>query len=223
MKRILSYIYIRFKFRKRLKASFSSRIGHNSYFEGFNRLSPQTEFNGYLGYGSYIAKSSSVFGKVGRFTSIGPYVRVNYGSHPMKEPFVSTHPSFYSLNSNHFQNGGTFAKEQLFDELRYVDKKNKYPVVIGSDCWIGEGVLIIGGVTISDGAVVLARAVVTKNIPPYSIVGGVPAKILGYRYDESTIRFLLESEWWNMPLQWLKDNWRLFSNIEDFKNYYTKR
>ena len=74
--------------------------------------------------------------------------------------------------------------------------------------------------TISDGAVVLAHAVVSKDIPPYAIVGGVPAKIIGYRYSEEDIQFLLRIKWWDKPLNWLQQNWRLLTNFQELKNYY---
>ncbi|WP_370976719.1 CatB-related O-acetyltransferase [Enterobacter roggenkampii] len=73
------------------------------------------------------------------------------------------------------------------------------PVIIGNDVWIGDGAFIKNGVTIGDGAIIGAKAVVTKNIPPYAIVAGIPAEVIGYRFDEKTICSLLESKWWNLP------------------------
>ena len=89
---------------------------------------------------------------------------------------------------------------------------------IGNDVWIGENVFFQGGVIIGDGAVVLAGAVVTKNVPPYAIVGGVPAKVLKYRYDEETIKFLLGFKWWDKDVNWLRDNWQLLCDIDKLKN-----
>lgn len=86
--------------------------------------------------------------------------------------------------------------------------------------WIGSRVLIVGGVTIGDGAVVLTGAVVTKDVPPYAIVGGVPAKIIRYRYDEETVKFMLRIKWWNMPEKWLKENWRLLNDMDKLKTYF---
>jgi len=82
------------------------------------------------------------------------------------------------------------------------------PVTLGNDVWIGRGALVKGGVAIGDGAIVAAHAVVTKDVPPYAIVGGVPAKVLRYRFDEATIRELLDLRWWDCdlaelaPLDW---------------------
>lgn len=91
------------------------------------------------------------------------------------------------------------------------------PVTIGNDCWIGQRAILIGGITIGDGAVVMAGAVVTKDVPPYAMVGGVPAKIIKYRYDEETIDFLLKAQWWNRPIEWLKENHALLCDIERLK------
>ena len=104
----------------------------------------------------------------------------------------------------------TFTPIDRFDEL-------KEPVTIGNDCWIGPHSLIVGGITIGDGAVVMAGAVVTKDVPPYAVVGGVPARIVKYRYDEATIDFLLKTQWWNKPIDWLKDNHALMCDMEALK------
>ena len=90
-------------------------------------------------------------------------------------------------------------------------------VEIGSDCWIGQRCFLVGGIKIGHGAVVLAGAVVTKDVPPYAIVGGVPAKILRYRYDEDTINFLLDTCWWNKPIEWLQFHWEALNNIDILK------
>ena len=83
--------------------------------------------------------------------------------------------------------------------------------------------MLIGGVHIADGAVVLAGAVVTKDVPPYAIVGGVPAKIIRYRYDEETISFLLQAQWWNNTEDWFKENWKLLTDIDKLKAYYNNK
>lgn len=69
----------------------------------------------------------------------------------------------------------------------------------------------------------MAHAVVTKDIPPYAIVGGVPAKIIKYGYDALTIRFLLDSQWWKNSKEWFKEHWELISNIDELKNYYQNK
>jgi acetyltransferase-like isoleucine patch superfamily enzyme len=72
-------------------------------------------------------------------------------------------------------------------------------VTIGNDVWIGSGAMILSGVTVGDGAVIAAQAVVAKDVPPYAIVGGNPARLIRYRFDEATVRDLLETAWWDLP------------------------
>ena len=184
--------YLKAKWINRNKSvhiGFLARILPSSNFEGHNKVGKFSVFKGTMGRFSYMGDNAVVLGKIGRYTSIANRVNVISGRHPLKAPYVSTHPAFYALHS---AVGETYVKEQLFDEYLYVnhgeDLDQKYSSEIGNDCWIGEGASIIGGITISDGAVVLANATVTKDVPPYAIVAGVPAKIIGYRYDEQTIQ-----------------------------------
>lgn len=210
----LLYLENKQRYRKKVLFGYSVNIGRNSSFEGMNRIYSKTIFAGAMGYGSYINKQCEIFAQIGRFSSIAPYVKTNHGIHPYQYPFATTSPAFYSLVK---QNGNTFATQQMFQELIYADSKNKIPVIIGSDCWIGQGVFIIGGVKMNDGGIVLAGAVVTKDVPPYAIVGGVPAKILKFRYDNETITFLLQTKWWNKDIKWLKENHHLLCNIDLLK------
>ncbi len=204
-----NYIYVKDKirFKKYVNYNITTKISSNSTFEGANVIGDNTKFCGNMGYGSYICNECSIIGNIGRFTSIAAEVKNAQGVHPIGSPYATTSPMFFSLKK---QSGITFAKKQLFDEMRA-------PISIGSDCWIGQRAFFVGGLTIGDGAVVLAGAVVTKDVPPYAIVGGVPAKILKYRYDEETIQFLLEKKWWNMPVEWLKENSALLCDIDRLK------
>ncbi len=182
-------------------------IGKKSSFEGANSIGNHSSFTGAMGYGSYMEEHCHITGKVGRFTSISDEVRTTVGTHPYTEPFVTTSPMFFSLRKQAME---TFAEKQLFDEIRP-------DVHIGNDCWLGTRIFIVGGVTIGDGAVILAGAVVTKDVPPYAIVGGVPAKIIKYRFDQQTIDWLLSVRWWDKPIDWLKEHHELLCNIERLK------
>jgi acetyltransferase-like isoleucine patch superfamily enzyme len=172
--------------------------------------------------GSYIGAHSYLNARIGRFCSISNNVCCNPGIHPYKAPFVSTSPCFVVPNPSHTQNGGSFSDEVLFNQFRRIDLEGNIDIEIGNDVWIGDGVFLVGGVHIADGAVVLARAVVSKDVPPYAIVGGVPAKIVGYRYDEETIDFLLKTKWWDNSMEWFKENWRLITDINLLKEYCGK-
>lgn len=212
IKRFLGVVWHTIYNYRRLKFCLSCSISLNSSFEGANRLCPHVKFNGSLGYGSYIGPHCELEANVGRFTSIAPYVRNNRGIHPYTYPYATTSPMFFSTMC---QNGKTFANKMMFEE--FLDLAE-----IGNDCWIGENVFLKGGITIGDGAVLLAGAVVTKDVPPYAIVGGIPAKVIKYRYDEETIEFLLKFKWWNRDIKWLEDNWRLLCDIEKLKEYAHK-
>jgi acetyltransferase-like isoleucine patch superfamily enzyme len=118
---------------------------------------------------------------------------------------VSTHPIFYSTKA---QAGITFADRDYFEERK--------PIKIGNDVFIGANVIVLDGVTIGDGAIIAAGAVVTKNVPPYSIYGGVPAKLIRYRFEQETIDFLVNFQWWNKDREWLKNNFKYFHNIKEF-------
>ena len=83
---------------------------------------------------------------------------------------------------------------------------NKGDIIIGNDVWIGYEAVILSGITIGDGAIIGTRAVVTKDVPPYTIVGGVPAKPIRKRFDDVTIARLLELKWWDWSEERIKAN-----------------
>ena len=136
--------------------------------------------------------------EIGKFCSIAEKSFIGLPAHPLS--FISSSPIFISANN---ALGIKWINESIkFDE--YKDVK------IGNDVWIGAGAMIVGGVMIGDGAVIGAGAVVTKNVPPYAIVGGIPAKIIRYRFEKNVIENLLKSEWWNLPQENLKSRIEMF-------------
>ena len=186
----------------------------NTQFEGYNALGNNTQFvDSFLGMGSYIANNSTIRKtKIGKYCAIGDNVRTKLGLHPTKE-FVSIHPAFYSLEKHA---GFTFVDDQLFEEHRYADSEKKYYVIIGNDVWIGNNVLIMDGIKIGNGAVVASGAIVTKNVDPFTIVGGVPARPIRKRFSDKQIVELEKIKWWDKDFAWLNKNSHLFSNIKKF-------
>ena len=194
-----------------------ANCAYRTTFGGYNRIGMRAEFDGYIGVGSYIGDDSRFYGSIGNFTSIAPGVTVAVGRHPI-DTFVSTSPSFCSLSTA--ANGLSFVNEAKFAEHCFADAEHKFPVVVGNDVWIGTNALILDGITVGDGAVVAAGAVVTKDIPPYAIVGGVPARIIRYRFDEKTIAALLKIRWWDWSFEQLKERAKDFEDVEAFVKKY---
>lgn len=198
-------IFININFKK-IKISLSSRIRNRKSFGGFNKVGKHTYLKGYLGRYSYIGCNCNIVGKVGKFSSISNNVNCVAASHPLD--LVSTSPSFYSKEG---QNKAVFYK----GDKKLIEEKG---VEIGNDVWIGENVLIKGGVKIGDGAVIGMGAVVTKDVEPYSIVGGCPAKLIRKRFDDETINLLIKSKWWDRDIKYFKENSNLFLDVEKFIN-----
>jgi acetyltransferase-like isoleucine patch superfamily enzyme len=166
-----------------------------------------------LGDFSYVARNSQVYNtQVGKFTCIGPNVTTGLGAHPSSQ-FVSSHPLFYSTLGQ--SSGFTIVDKNLFDEFPSTS--------IGNDVWIGNNATILYGLKIGDGAIIASGAVVTKDVEPYSIVGGVPAKVIRYRFTEEQISFLLELRWWDRDLEWIKANKHLFTDIQRFMAEHARK
>ena len=146
-----------------------------------------------IGAYSYIGNSTDISNaEIGKFCSIADHCRIGMGGHSLNH--ISTSPIFLEKTNG--------CKESWTDkDLNPVKSKR---VVIGNDVWIGSHVLINGGVTIGDGAVIGAGAVVVKDVPPYAIVGGVPAKIIRFRFDPEIVKMLEDISWWTYTPSELK-------------------
>ncbi|CAI2308648.1 DapH/DapD/GlmU-related protein [Vibrio parahaemolyticus] len=217
MKRIFWFLYLylyKFK-RKNLLIGSNVRLKKTELENNVSINDNVRISNSYIGKYSYIGDSCVLDRvKLGSFSSIAPRVRLVPGSHPT-EKYVSTHPAFY-LKGNamvDFITPNLFCGRE-FDEFKYTE--GGYFAEIGSDVWIGSDVIILNGVTIGDGAVVAAGAVVTKDVEPYAVVGGIPARKIKKRFSNNIIDFLLDFRWWEKDYQWIRENKFLFKDVEKF-------
>lgn len=172
----------------------NSSVNKSAKIKRFNRI-----YYSNIGSYTYIAPGCIINNcKIGCYCSIAMNVKIGMGSHPLQ--YISTSPIFYNPN-NPLRT--KLVKKDLYNEFEKTD--------IGSDVWIGVNSIIKDGVKISHGAVVGAGSVVTKDVPPYAVVGGVPAKIIKYRFDENIIALMLETKWWEWEMKKIKQSISMFS------------
>lgn len=221
-KKIINSIYT--KLVLKIKCSnvriIDSYISFDTIFEGFNVVNAKSVLiNSYVGKYSYIGSDCHLLKtKIGRFCSIGSEIRIIAGNHPTSR-HVSTHPAFFSCLK---QSGITFVRDNKYEEYSYSDENRKFFVSIGSDVWIGNNVLILNGVNIGDGAIVAAGSVVVKDVPSYTIAGGVPAKQLRMRFPDDDVQFLENLRWWEKSDDWLRKNSSLFDDIKKLRAKHEK-
>lgn len=166
-----------------------------------------------LGEGSYLVQGTLEYGSpqchvlIGKYSSIGHRIKFIAGlNHDSSR--VSTYPFHEAFEGMH---GGS---------VNNYPESNHYQIVIGNDVWIGADVTLLGGVKIGNGAVIGAGAVVAKDVPPYAVVVGNPARVIKYRFDEVTIEWLQKLRWWNWTPEKIKSCWPEMENMEVFKEKY---
>ena len=207
----LKYILLLFN-KENINVAFFSKIDNRTLLEGGNKIGRNVGlYNSSIGYGTFMGNGCEFSDtNIGKYCSISRNVKVIRGRHPASV-FVSTHPAFFSTLN---QGGFHFASKTVFEEN--VTLQSGYSINIGNDVWLGYDARIMEGVTIGNGAIVGACSLVTKDVPPYAIVGGIPARIIRYRFDEQTIVMLEQIKWWNWSFSDLKKNADTFHNISRF-------
>ncbi|MGF6811233.1 virginiamycin A acetyltransferase [Paraburkholderia sp. Clong3] len=188
----------------------------NCYFERHAKMeSPviSSSRNSFVGAHSYMNGGGYVRAPVfiGRYCSIGRRVTIGAGRH-----------AIHGLSSSPVVSKGIGDPYSATErEILGITPNKGNLIVLNSDVWVGDGAVIMPGVTVGTGAVVGANAVVTKDVPPYAVVGGVAAKIIKYRFPDEIIGELLNTEWWNLAPEQLQllPTENIFQFIDEMKNY----
>lgn len=163
-----------------------------------------------IGDYSYLAGYNQVaYARIGKFCSIATFVRINPGNHPTYMRVAQHH---FTYRSAMFGFGE--------DDASFFDWRREDRVTIGHDVWIGHNATVMPGVTIGNGAVVGTGAVATKDVEPYAIVAGIPAKKIRMRFDGETIAKIERVAWWNWDEETIKARLADFRNFEQFKEKY---
>lgn len=177
-------------------------VVRDSRFGAYTEVGARTViFETVMGDYSYIVQDGQIdMSTIGKFCSIASHVRINPGNHPMERASQS---HFLYRSSRYFEGEP--------DEAGFFDWRRSHAVTIGHDVWIGHGGVVLAGKHVGTGAVVAAGAIVTRDVAPYTVVGGNPARVIKRRFSEAIADRLLELAWWD----W--DHERLRVALPDFR------
>lgn len=188
----------------------SSRI-HDSTLGSWTDIGPNCGISeSSIGDYTYAAGDVSIiYSTVGKFCSIASHVRLNPGNHPMHR--VTQHHMTY--------------RRRMFglgdeDDAEFFAWRRAHRVTIGNDVWIGHGAIVMPGVSVADGAVIGSGAVVTKDVAPYTIVGGVPAKLIRERFTREIADRIAATAWWDWPRDVLTERFDDLNDVDRFLALY---
>ena len=198
IKKTLLYFLNTIEKKENVVLSGFSRGLQNVTFEGKNAVPDRCSFSGNIkiGYATTLGYNNLLVGNItiGKYCQLGADVALHASNHPM----------------NHMT---TYINQNLFNgELKTLKQENK--ITIGNDVWIGHGVIVVGNVTIGNGAILAAGSVVTKDVKPYTVVAGVPAKEIKKRFSAAIIQEIEALQWWDKSEEELEKIKPLF-----FKNF----
>ncbi len=198
VKRLLHYFLNAPDHREKVSISGFSRGIQNVTFGGKNKVPDRCNFSGEIkiGYATTLGYNNFLHGKItlGKYCQLGADVAIH----------ATNHPSNYMT---------TYINKNLFDgELKSLKRHKE--IIVGHDVWIGHNALILGNITIGNGAIIAGGAVVTKDVVPYSIMAGVPAKEIRKRFSEKIISEIETLAWWDLPEEELEKIKPLF--FKDF-------
>ncbi|MGL3001280.1 CatB-related O-acetyltransferase [Flavobacterium sp. RSSB_23] len=203
IKKILFYFLNTVTKYEKVTVSGFSRGLQNVVFEGKNAVPDRCNFSGNIeiGYATTLGYNNILSGNIsiGKYCQLGADVALHATNHPISS--MTTY-----INTNLFQG-----------ELQELKEENK--IAIGNDVWIGHGVIIVGNINIGNGAILAAGSVVTKDVAPYTIVAGVPAKPIGKRFSDSIIQEIETLQWWDLSESELENIKPLF--LKNFTNKET--
>ncbi|WP_298764371.1 CatB-related O-acetyltransferase [uncultured Polaribacter sp.] len=203
---MIYHILNKSEIKQNVKLSGFSRGLQNVTFKGKNAVPDRCNFSGKItiGHATTLGYNNLFNGqiKIGKYCQFGSDVALHASNHPIN--YLSTY-----INKNLF-NG----------ELKTLKEEKK--IEIGNDVWIGHGVIIVGNVKIGNGAILAAGSVITKDVAPYSIIAGVPGKMIKKRFSDNIIKEVEELKWWDFSEKELVENKELFfKNLKDVKTIYS--